>query len=118
MKQDLYSYIRCCDINKGENVVYPGLLQPLLISDRAWQDISMDFIMGLSKETGKEDIFIVVDRLSKSSHFMTLKHPYSVLDVAQLFMDGVFKLHGMHETIISDRDVTITSKFWKELFKL
>jgi len=121
MKQDVYAYVRCCDVCqrcKGENVAYPGLLQPLPIPDKVWQDISMDFIEGLPRVAGHEVIFVVVDRLSKAAHFMALKHPYSAVDVAQSFMSGVFKLHGMPKTIVSDRDPIFTSRFWKELFKL
>lgn len=103
---------------QGENVAYPGLLQPLPIPETVWQDLSMDFIKGLPKAAGKEVIYVVVDRLSKAAHFMPLKHPYSALDVAQLFMDGIFRLHGMPKTIVSDRDPVFVSKFWKELFKL
>nr|XP_016475408.1 PREDICTED: uncharacterized protein LOC107797068 [Nicotiana tabacum] len=78
----------------------------------------MDFIEGLPKAHGKEVIFVVVDRLSKAVHFMALKHPYTALEVAQIFIDDVFKLLGMPKTIVSNRDVVFTSKFWKELFKL
>lgn len=60
----------------------------------------------------------MVDRLSKVAHFMALKHPYTTLDVAQVFMDGVFKLHVMPKTIVSDRDKVFTSRCWQELFKL
>jgi hypothetical protein len=57
-------------------------------------------------------------RLSKYSHFCALQHPFTTSTMAQLFMDQVFKLHGMLESIISDHDPTFTSNFWQELFKL
>ncbi|PKI68053.1 hypothetical protein CRG98_011649 [Punica granatum] len=81
-------------------------------------DITMDFIEGLPKSTGKEVVFVVVDRCTKYAHFMTLPHPYSASMVAQVFLDNVFKLHRMPETIVSDRDPVFLSKFWQGLFRL
>lgn len=54
----------------------------------------MDFIRGLPKSHGKDVILVVVDRISKSSHFMALSHPFTVVQVAQSYLDNVFKLHG------------------------
>jgi len=57
-------------------------------------------------------------RLSKYAHFWALQHPFTTSMVAQIFMDHVFKLHGMPHSIVFDHDPTFTSIFWQELFKL
>ena len=107
---------KICQRNKDETVSYLGLLQPLPISEQVWTNISMDFIEGLPTSHGKQVIFVVVDRLSKYAHFMPLSHPYTALNVAQAFMDNVYKLHGLSKSIVSDRDPVFTSNFWKGLF--
>jgi hypothetical protein len=104
--------------NKGETIKSLGTLQPLLIPPAIWKDISMDFITDLPKLGNKSVIMVVVDRLSKYSHFCTLQHPFTASMVAQIFMDQVFKIHGMAQSIVSNRDPTFTSNFWQELFKL
>lgn len=78
----------------------------------------MDFIDGLPSSRGKTTIFVVVDRLSKYAHFVPISHPYTAMSVAQIFFDNVFKLHGMPQTIVCDRDPVFTSLFWRELFNL
>lgn len=72
--------MRRCDIcqrYKTENVAYPGLLQPLPIPNRIWEEISMDFIDGLPSSQGCTAIWVLVDRLSKYAHFIPLAHPYT-----------------------------------------
>ncbi|GJV86777.1 putative mitochondrial protein [Tanacetum coccineum] len=105
-------------MNKSENVSYLGLLQPLPIPNQVWEDISMDFIEGLPQSRRKDTIFVVVDRLTKYSHFITLTHPFSSMDVAQAFLDKVYKLHGLPKTIVIDRDQLFLSRFWQKLFKV
>jgi hypothetical protein len=121
MKHDIRKFVTECEVcqcNKGEIVKSPGTLQPLLIPPVIWKDISMDFITGLPKSGNKSIIMVVVDRLSKYAHFCTLPHPFTTSTVAHIFMDQVFKLHGMPHSIVSNRDPNFTSNFWQELFKL
>ncbi|KAM2483557.1 hypothetical protein ACFX1W_041176 [Malus domestica] len=78
----------------------------------------MDFIVGLPPCKWKTIIFVVVDRLSKYAIFMALSHPYTSHSIAQIFVDHIFKLHGMPAMIVSDRDPVFLSAFWKEFFAL
>jgi hypothetical protein len=103
---------------KPEHIATPSLLQPLPIPIAAWSSIGMNFISGLPKSDGKNIIMVVVDRLTKYSHFIPLSHPYTVTDVAQAFFDNIYKLHGLLTSIVSDRDPVFTSSFWQELMKL
>jgi hypothetical protein len=114
MKQDIHNFFIECDVcqcNKGETVKSPGTLQLLPIPLAIWKDISMDFIIRLPKSGNKSVIMLVVDRLSKYAHFFSLQHPFTASTVAQIFMDQVFKLHGMLHSIVSDCDPTFTSNF-------
>lgn len=71
----------------------------------------MDFIDSLPNSKGKSVIFVVVDRLSKYSYFIPISHPYTATIVAQVFFENIFKLYGMPETIVCDRDKVFTSLF-------
>jgi hypothetical protein len=77
-----------------------GELQPLPIPPVVWTDISMDFIVGLPKFGNKSIIMVVVDHLSKYAHFCALQHPFKASMVTQVFMDNIFKLHGMPQSIV------------------
>jgi hypothetical protein len=77
----------------------------------------MDFVEGLPKVAGKSVILTVVDRLSKYAHFIPLGHPYTTESVARVFFGEIVRLHGLPESIVSDRDPVFTSAFWQALFK-
>lgn len=78
----------------------------------------MDFIVGLPVSEGNEVIMVIVDRLTKYAHFVGLKHPYTAASVAQSFMDNIFKLHGLPDSIVCNRDSIFTSNFWDEICKI
>ena len=71
----------------------------------------MDFIQGIPKYGGKTVILVVVDRISKYSHFCALNHPYTTSSLVQIFMDQIFLLHGIPSSIVSDHNTTFTSHF-------
>jgi hypothetical protein len=78
----------------------------------------MDFIEALPRVGGKSVILTVVDRFSKYCHFIALGHPYSAESVAQAFFTEIVRLHGIPQSIVSDRDPVFTAAFWKELMRL
>lgn len=121
MKSDIRSYVQSCSIcqqAKPERVNYPGLLQPLPIPLQAWHTISLDFIEGLPRSAHFNCILVVVDKFSKYGHFLPLSHPFTAAKVAKVFLDNIYKLHGLPTNIISNRDRIFTSTFWQALFQL
>jgi hypothetical protein len=95
----------------------PGLLQPVQIPEETWQMVSMDFVEGLPRSGGASCILVVVDKFTKYSNFLPSLHPFTASKVAQVFLDQVYKLHGMPMSIIIDMDKIFISRFWQELFK-
>jgi hypothetical protein len=98
--------------NKVETIKTLGLLQPLSIPSQHWEEVSMDFITGLPKSEGKSVIMVIVDRLTKYTHFFALSHPFKDSTVSTTFMETVQKLHGSPKIIVSDRDPIFTGHFW------
>ncbi|KAL0408312.1 UNVERIFIED_CONTAM: hypothetical protein Sradi_1765600 [Sesamum radiatum] len=121
LKEDVTTWVKECEVcqrSKHENVPYPGLLQPWPIPSQAWSCISMDFVEGLPPSEGKDSVLVIVDRLTKYSHFIPLKHPYTSTTIAKIFFHNIYKLHGLPVSIVTDRDRVFTSRFWRELFTL
>jgi hypothetical protein len=75
--------------------------------------VSLDFIEGLPKSMHANCILVVVDKFSKYGHFIPLLHPFTAAKVARIFLDNIYKLHGLPSNIISDRDRVFTSNFWQ-----
>ena len=102
---------------KVENQHPVGLLHPFPVPEWKWGIISMDFITGLPITWRQRDsIMVLVDKLTKETHFMPVKSTHKTDDMAKIFMKEIFKLHGLPKAIVSDRDVKFTSNFWKGLF--
>ena len=94
-----------------------SLLQPLLILEWNWEVISMDFMIVLPMTMRQHDsIMVVVEKLTKESHFILVNSTYKADSIANIFMKEIFRLHGLPEAIIYDRDTKFTSNFWKSLF--
>jgi hypothetical protein len=116
--QDFVRSCVTCQRNKTDALHPAGLLQPLEVPFRVWEDISMDFVEGLPKVHGKSVILTVVDRFSKYAHFIALSHPYTAISVARAFFEAIVRLHGFPSSIVSDRDPVFTGHVWRDLFRL
>jgi hypothetical protein len=94
------------------------LLQPLQIPQRKWDEIVMDFIVGLPRtRAGYDSIWVVVDRLTKSAHFIQVKTTYNNIVLTELYMSRIVCLHGVPKKIVSNSGTQFTSHFLQQLHK-
>ncbi|OMP11771.1 Integrase, catalytic core [Corchorus capsularis] len=101
---------------KTEHQSPAGTLQPLPIPKWKWEHITMDFIVGLPRtRQGHDTIWVVVDRLTKSTHFLPMRATFSIEKLARLYVSEVVRLHDVPVSIVSDRDPRFTSRFWPKL---
>ena len=121
MKQEKAAFVsRCltCQLIKAEHQKPPGLLQPLEILEWKWEHITMDFVSGLSNtKKGNNTIWIIMDRLTKSAHFIPMKtgNMMHMTAVVNLFINEIVSRHGQPISITSDRDSRFVSRFWKTI---
>jgi len=119
MKKDVAECVsRCltCQQVKAPRQKPAGLLQPLNVPQWKWEEVTMNFITGLPRtQLGFTVIWVIVDRLTKTAHFIPGKSTYSVDKWAQLYLKEIVRLHGVPVSVVSDRDTRFTSRFWKSL---
>ncbi|KAJ9541114.1 hypothetical protein OSB04_027620 [Centaurea solstitialis] len=117
MKKDIAYFVeRCvtCLQVKIEHQRPYGKLQQLPIPEWTWKHVTMDFVTKLPRTPkGYDTIWVIVDRLSKSAHFLPMKETYSMERLARLYIAEIVRLHGTPVSIVSDRDARFTSTFWQ-----
>ena len=103
---------------KAEHQRPAGFLQPLSIPEWKWEHITMDFVTGLPRTLGGDNaIWVIVDPLTKSAHFLPMKVNFSMDRLASLYIKEIVRMHGVPASIVSDRDPRFTSRFWHSLQK-
>jgi hypothetical protein len=119
MKRDVAAHVALCDTChrvKAERQRPTGLLQPLKVPEWKWEEIGMDFIVGLPRSRdGYDSIWVIVDRLTKVAHFIPVKTTYTGAKFAELYMSRIVCLHGVPKKIVPDRGTQFTSRFWGKL---
>ena len=110
---DFVAQCLVCRKAKIEHQKPGGTLQPLEIPQWKWDSISMDFVTHLPKSTrGHDSVWVIVDRLTKCAHFLPINQKWSMDKLAETYVREVVRLHGVPESIVSDRDPRFTSRFW------
>ena len=102
-----------CARNKSSHCAPAGLLQPLPIPHRPWSHIAVDFVTGLPPSQSNTTILTIIDRFSKSVHFVPLSKLPSALETSDILVQHVFRLHGIPQNIVSDRGPQFTSQVWR-----
>jgi len=107
LKRDVTEYVAICDTCqrvKAEHQRPTRLLQPMQVPEWKWEEVGMDFIIGLPRtQRGYDSIWVIVDRLTKVAHFLPGKTNYDGAKLAKLYMDRIVSLHGVPKKIVSDR---------------
>jgi hypothetical protein len=119
MKREIARYVSECDTCrriKADHLRPAGNLQPLSIPEWKWKNICMDFIVSLPRTShGYNSIWVIVDRLTKSAHFVPVATTYRVGQYAKLYISHIVRYHGIPKTIISDRGSIFVAHFLEQL---
>jgi len=117
MRADIETFVASCDTcqrNKAASGKTAGELAPLPIPDRPWLSVGMDFVTGLPQtKNGYNAMFVMVDRFSKMVHVRPTTNKFTAAETADMFLDAVFRAHGVPSDTVSDRGTNFTSAFWK-----
>ncbi|WVZ81067.1 hypothetical protein U9M48_028491 [Paspalum notatum var. saurae] len=119
MKREIAKYVSECDVCqrvKVDHLKPAGMLQPLAVPAWKWEDVHMDFIVGLPRtQKGYDSIWVIIVRFMKSAHFIPVKTIYHAKTYAELYIARIVSLHGVPQTITSDRGSLFVSRFWEKL---
>ncbi|WVZ70519.1 LOW QUALITY PROTEIN: hypothetical protein U9M48_019179 [Paspalum notatum var. saurae] len=111
MKREIAKYVYECDVCrrvKADHLKLAGMLQPLAVPARKWEDIHMDFIVGLPRtQKGYDSIWVIIDRFTKSAHFIPVKTTYRAKQYAEIYISRIVSLHGVPLTITSEERLTV-----------
>ncbi|KAI3792250.1 hypothetical protein L2E82_06124 [Cichorium intybus] len=121
MKRDVGHFVEncltCLQVKANHQKPY-GAVQPLTVPKKKWDEITMDFITKLPRTPrGYDSIWVIVDRLTKSAHFIPIREDFQVSKLAEIYTREVVKRHGVPTSIISDRDSRFNSHFWQSFQK-
>ncbi|GKB55102.1 putative reverse transcriptase domain-containing protein [Tanacetum coccineum] len=119
MKKDIAEYVsKCltCLKVKAEHQRPSGLLWQPKIPVWKWEGIAMDFVTKLPRSSrGHDTIWVIMDRLTKSVHFLPMREDYKMERMARFYLNEIVARHGVSISIISDRDSRFTSRFWQSM---